>query len=301
LTREPEQYQDSKLQPHVVVALRMKARGLAVRSGDTIPYIICGSARKEGSLSEHAFHPDDVRKEHLQIDTDWYLAQQVHPCVARLCEHLAGTDAGRLASCLGLDASRYHTKPAANGEEEGVRLTAFMNDEEKFRNVEHLMLTCPACRASFDFRGLLVTSQDGRMTSGLDCACGQRVPPISLHYQLLSALTHQVSEYYLGWMDCDEPSCRATTRQPRVYESRCPNDSCRGAMRPRYSGGRLYSQLLYYRSLIDNEKWKIGPEWRLMVGEYEPLKRDLIGRLDKCAYPIINLAEIFSFVKLNSF
>lgn len=41
LTKNPEDYPDKKSQPHVQVALRMKALGKSVRALDTIPYVIC--------------------------------------------------------------------------------------------------------------------------------------------------------------------------------------------------------------------------------------------------------------------
>lgn len=34
-------------------------------------------------------------------DTHYYLAQQIHPVVSRLCDPIEGTDAARLAECLG--------------------------------------------------------------------------------------------------------------------------------------------------------------------------------------------------------
>ncbi len=40
-------------------------------------------------------------------------AAQVHPVVARLCAPIEGTDAARLADCLGLDAARFHAAAAA--------------------------------------------------------------------------------------------------------------------------------------------------------------------------------------------
>lgn len=56
----------------------MKQRGMVVKAGDTIPYVICGSLRKSGSLAEHAFHPEEVRKEHLIIGIRSFY-QIVHP------------------------------------------------------------------------------------------------------------------------------------------------------------------------------------------------------------------------------
>ena len=43
----------------------------------------------------------------LQVDLHYYLAQQVHPVVSRLCAPIEGTDAARLADCLGLDPAKF--------------------------------------------------------------------------------------------------------------------------------------------------------------------------------------------------
>jgi DNA polymerase alpha subunit A len=65
LGKNPEDYPDAKSQPHVQVALRMKARNVAARAGDVIPYIFCSG---EGDMSgntaqaERARHPDELRK-----------------------------------------------------------------------------------------------------------------------------------------------------------------------------------------------------------------------------------------------
>ena len=65
LGKNPEDYPDAKSQPHVQVALRMKARNAAVRAGDVIPYIFCcGEGDGTGSVAqaERARHPDELRK-----------------------------------------------------------------------------------------------------------------------------------------------------------------------------------------------------------------------------------------------
>ena len=43
----------------------------------------------------------------LKVDTHYYLAQQLHPVVSRLCDPLEGTDSARIAQCLGLDPEQY--------------------------------------------------------------------------------------------------------------------------------------------------------------------------------------------------
>lgn len=64
MTKNPHEYADAKNQPHVQVALRMRAAGISVRAGDTIPYVICQvdhipNGSKTG-FAEKAFHPDDI-------------------------------------------------------------------------------------------------------------------------------------------------------------------------------------------------------------------------------------------------
>jgi DNA polymerase alpha subunit A len=72
LGKNPEDYPDAKSQPHVQVALRMKARNIAVRAGDVIPYIFC-SSEGDGSgnttQAERARHPDEHRKAASEIQT----------------------------------------------------------------------------------------------------------------------------------------------------------------------------------------------------------------------------------------
>ena len=52
--------------------------------------------------SQRAYHPEEVQKQdHLKIDYKYYLAQQVHPVVSRLCDPIEGTDAAHIAECLG--------------------------------------------------------------------------------------------------------------------------------------------------------------------------------------------------------
>ena len=73
LTKNPEDYADSKSQPHVQVALAMKARGVGVKVGETIPYIICVGDGSNDGLAKRAFHPEDVKKEGSTLKIGIYL------------------------------------------------------------------------------------------------------------------------------------------------------------------------------------------------------------------------------------
>lgn len=281
----------------------MRGRGLAVRSGDTVPYVICRvEGGSTGLLTDRAHHPDEVRREHLLVDTEWYLAQQVHPCVARLCEHLPGTDAGRLASALGLDATRYYhhqphrrERPEPTGQHRTSVPSFLLTDEERFRQCAVLTVVCSGCGHSL--------AADSLGGAPIVCpGCTRPIPPTSLHYQLRTAVTKLLAAYYADWVECDEATCRARTRQLRLYEERCPIEGCRGTVHHLVSGHEVYQQLLYYRSLLDSESKRtaiVAPvegEKRSMPSELDSLRHWLNEVIDKCAYPIVNLAEIFSFV-----
>jgi DNA polymerase elongation subunit (family B) len=70
LGKNPEDYPDVKSQPHVQVALRMKAKGGTAKMGDVIPYIFCtdeGEESTKTAQAEKAKHPDEVRKSNLQV------------------------------------------------------------------------------------------------------------------------------------------------------------------------------------------------------------------------------------------
>lgn len=61
-------------------------------------------------------------------------APQVFPVVSRLCAPIDGTDAGRLADCLGLDGSRYRQAAAAGESREDALLAAAasLDDEDRW-------------------------------------------------------------------------------------------------------------------------------------------------------------------------
>lgn len=106
LGKNPEDYPDAKSQPHVQVALRLKAKGGSARNGDVIPYVFCvapGEETAKTAQADRAKHPDEIKKAagELVVDYQHYLANQVLPPIERLCEPIEGTDRARLAECLG--------------------------------------------------------------------------------------------------------------------------------------------------------------------------------------------------------
>ncbi|HIE82510.1 MAG TPA: hypothetical protein EYQ00_01080, partial [Dehalococcoidia bacterium] len=90
------------------MALRINSKdGKKLRAGDPVQYVICDDG-SQSAATQRAFHVDEVKENAaLKIDIHYYLAQQLHPVVSRLCDPLDGTDASRIAQCLGLDPEQY--------------------------------------------------------------------------------------------------------------------------------------------------------------------------------------------------
>ncbi|CAI5470634.1 unnamed protein product [Closterium sp. Yama58-4] len=160
LTKPPSDYPDASSQPHVQVALRRKKEGRTegCNAGDAIPYVIAvprqpgsegadaavpppgrsssSSSSSAGGIAERARHVDELRSAESEwdVDREYYLAHQVHPVVARLCAPIEGTDAARLADCLGLDSSKYrHVHATASTVRDDAMLAAssILDDDER--------------------------------------------------------------------------------------------------------------------------------------------------------------------------
>jgi DNA polymerase alpha subunit A len=209
LTKDPSQYPDARHQPHVQVALRMKARNETVQVGMHIPYIICtqtavdldeaiknankaakeeqaasdesdksdsesaaptsappppppppsSSSSSSTSYAERAFHPTELARhaDKLTIDFEWYMTQQLHPTISRLCDVIDGTDASQIALQLGLDPVKF-TSPNAASSSDNKRSLLSGNgaledqltldadaDDARFASCGRLVLKCRHC------------------------------------------------------------------------------------------------------------------------------------------------------------
>lgn len=137
LTKNPGDYADKKSLPHVQVAVRLNSKGgKKLRSGDTVEYVICDDGSSLPA-TQRAYHVDEVKERtELKVDIGYYLAQQLHPVVSRLCDPLEGTDASRIAKCLGLDPEQY--RRTSGGDSLNANEERSMNDQERFMECEKL-------------------------------------------------------------------------------------------------------------------------------------------------------------------
>ncbi|SNX87111.1 related to POL1 - DNA-directed DNA polymerase alpha, 180 KD subunit [Melanopsichium pennsylvanicum] len=251
LGKNPEDYPDVKSQPHVQVALRIKARGGNARMGDVIPYIFClgqdGGSSTKSAQADRAHHPDELRRKDsdLKVDYEHYLALQILPPIERLCESIQGTDRSRLAECLGLDATKYsHVSCSSNGaggvaEREFATLDSQIPDQVRFADCEAFKITCPFClesstyfgpahrplkRALGDSTNTEKTERNAISTKGIRCTnscCQRMLPLVSVSIQLELCIRKYISRYYAGWTECSDVNCASQTRMASVYPKRC--------------------------------------------------------------------------------
>ena len=99
LKKNLDQYDNSsKNPPHVIVAQRMKERGLSVVKDDTIGYVICKAETKDIGSKARAIEEVTSFDE---IDIEWYLVNQLLHPLWRLCEPFGEMQLSQLANALG--------------------------------------------------------------------------------------------------------------------------------------------------------------------------------------------------------
>ena len=284
LNKHPNDYPDARTLPHVFVAKEMLKNHKAVSIGDHIPYVICEEKKEDTTgdkpqhetkkklATERAHHPDEIIRSNgeLKPDVEWYLTQQILPPISRLCEPIEGTSPGILAEKLGLDSTKYNATSVDINEDDIVDYTpaSCLPDEERFKDVEKLVMTCSGCNEEAEFSGVfrLVKDVESGMTfcqSGLRCPNPQcqhadnwgEADMWSCVAKILNKMNLMKKEqqkiYYDGLVRCDDPMCNLETRQLSVYEGCCLKQGCNGRMKTVYTESALQTQLKYFDSLFD--------------------------------------------------
>ncbi|KAM6288204.1 DNA polymerase alpha catalytic subunit isoform 2-T2 [Spheniscus humboldti] len=319
LTKDPQDYPDKKSLPHVHVAMWINSQGgRKVKAGDTVSYIICQDG-SDLSASQRAYAPEQLQKQdNLTIDTQYYLSQQIHPVVARICEPIEGIDSVLIATWLGLDPSQFRVHHHYHKDEENDALVggpAQLTDEEKYRNCERFKFCCLKCGTEniydnvFDGSGRFIEPSLQRC-SKTEC----EEPPfnhvVQMNNKLLMDIRRYLRKYYNGWLICEEPTCQNRTRRLPLSFSRSGPvcQACRKAvLRPEYSDKALYTQLCFYRYIFDVEYAmdKVITEDDKEYLKKKPLRREvseaykrLKSTVDKClsmsGYSEVNLCKLFT-------
>uniref|UniRef100_A0A8C4MNL6 DNA polymerase n=1 Tax=Equus asinus asinus TaxID=83772 RepID=A0A8C4MNL6_EQUAS len=317
LTKDPQDYPDKKSLPHVHVALWINSQGgRKVKAGDTVSYVIC----QDGSnltASQRAYAPEQLQKQdNLTIDTQYYLAQQIHPVVARICEPIDGIDAVLIATWLGLDPTQFRVHHYHKDEENDALLggPAQLTDEEKYRDCERFKCPCPTCGTEniydsvFDGSGKDMEPSLYRC-SNIDCKASPLTFMVQLSNKLILDIRRCIKKYYEGWLICEEPTCRNRTRHlPLQFSRNGPlcQVCMKAVLRPEYSDKSLYTQLCFYRYIFDVdcalEKLITDHEkgHSLFREDYKKLKSTAEQFLSRSGYSEVNLSKLFADCAVKS-
>lgn len=99
LNKRINEYSDKRQNPHVSIAMRMIARGDKVPHHATIPMIVaCPDVRE---LSDKVKLPDEI-SDISEVDSQWYLVNQILPPIIRLFAPYGSVGSSRIAQSLGL-------------------------------------------------------------------------------------------------------------------------------------------------------------------------------------------------------
>ncbi|XP_062841851.1 DNA polymerase alpha catalytic subunit [Trichomycterus rosablanca] len=316
LTKDPQDYPDKKSLPHVHVALWINSQGgRKVKAGDTVSYIIC----QDGSnlaASQRAYAPEQLQKQPgLTLDTQYYLSQQVHPVVGRICEPIEGIDTVLIATWLGLDPTQFRAQQRQQREEESdsfVGVPAQLTDEERYRDCERFAFACPDCGteniydSAFEGTGSVIEPSLRRCCQ-ISCNGSPLRHTVRIGNRLLLDVRRHVRKYYSGWLLCEDQACGNRTRRLPIAFSRsgpmCPVCS-KSTLRPEYSEKALYNQLSFYRFIFDweyavakvlqpDEKQKLKSASNEEKAAYTKLKALLDRVLLSSSYSEVNLAKLF--------
>ncbi|KAJ9270292.1 hypothetical protein DTO212C5_3535 [Paecilomyces variotii] len=324
LSKRPDEYPNKETMPPAQVALREIARGKTVRPNDVISYIVTNGDSETAALppAKRSYTLQDVIKPDsgLKPDVEYYLLKQIFPPIERLCAPIPGTDAVRLAECLGLDVRKYQINSSISNQQQNNEifpLESQIPDAVRFQNVARLTLRCRFCQERSMFEGL-ATSSHMCTPNGLVCpnpSCAKPFSTLSVVAQVESQIRAQTAKYYEGWLVCDDPSCGNRTRQISVYGHRCLGprgraEGCLGRMTYEYSEKQMYNQLLYFAGLWDVDKAKVAAgkeqggekkdsvmalaEWNRV--RFETVKEVVNGYLKKCGRQWVEMDSLFSFM-----
>uniref|UniRef100_A0A8C3RZW2 DNA polymerase n=1 Tax=Chelydra serpentina TaxID=8475 RepID=A0A8C3RZW2_CHESE len=318
LTKDPQDYPDKKSLPHVHVAMWINSQGgRKVKAGDTVSYVICQDGSNL-SASQRAYAPEQLQKqENLTVDTQYYLSQQIHPVVARICEPIDGIDSVLIATWLRLDPSQFKVHHHYHKDEENDALLggpAQLTDEEKYRDCERFKFSCPRCGTEniydnvFDGSGKLM-EPSLQQCSKKECDESPFNYMIQMNNKLLLDIRRYLKSYYNSWLICEEPTCQNRTRRLPLSFSQngalC--QACKKAiLRPEYSDKALYTQLCFYQYIFDVDYAKdkvitdqekgILMKKKLTTNEtevYRKLKNTVDRFLSMSGYSEVNLSKLF--------
>ncbi|XP_055907057.1 DNA polymerase alpha catalytic subunit [Eupeodes corollae] len=310
LAKAPKEFTGNSAvtQSHVQVALRMNdTKNRRYKKGDMVDYIICDDGTCNPA-TQRAYHLDEIKSsENLKVDKIYYLAHQIHPVIWRMCDPLEGTDASRIAQCLGLDPSKFKIAAQRSQQEkmdDGIGESIVKSSLQKFLQCEKFEFACVTCKTNnivaSAFKPAVNRSYDAVLAkcSNSECGACPYKYVVSIRNQLILAMRKHIKRFYENWLVCDDPACNSNTRRySHVTHSRRPIClACKkGVLIRQFSERDLYNQLTYLQYMFDLSKHQqknvnLTPE---IETAYAMLRETVEQQLDRSAFCTISLAKLF--------
>jgi DNA polymerase alpha subunit A len=173
-------------------------------------------------LAERAYHPEELAENpKLKVDLHYYLSQQIHPVISRLCAPIEQTDGAIMAECLGLDASKFKSQQRADEDDMDMFTGGnfALDDEERFKDCKPLTLTTKN-GIQFDFCGIrdvmegtvdasdaLAPSTPGKENAPVNvgkAALVEQIETSALVNQVQLAVRERIKEYYAAPLRSDD-------------------------------------------------------------------------------------------------
>ncbi|CAB0032425.1 unnamed protein product [Trichogramma brassicae] len=307
LSKNPNEYPNDKKLSHVLVALRLnESGGRKWKAGDTVPYIICEDDTDRTPL-ERAYHIEEFKKsDSLKVDINYYLLNQIHPVVLRICEPIEGIDDVLLAQNLGV-GDQYKPRKTYNPTNQEDGEVPLCVQDNRYEKCTPFSFTCrnEKCRTVnsinttiTEFAG--VPKPSLAMCSNPDCD----MPPWKYSYSIQNKLQMDVrrlvTDYYYGEVECENPICSKVMRRvtldtlrtlPKCYV--CLDGNVHRLNRET----DLYNQLSFYLHLFTlnqthYKNLKPAPT-REMIAVYDTIKEFVEKQIQCNAYSVIDLTKMF--------
>lgn len=274
LNRNPEEYKDTKGIGHVTMALRhnsdaRKARKL--KAGDTVEYVICTDGTTE-SANQRAYSLEELsEREDLKIDYEYYLTQQIHPVISRICDKLPVTNSYVLAEMLGIEnSSMLHIR---REDTVGNKQDQLMSKgESRYTSCKPLSIQCPNCNLINEITARTRKDDSTKKweLSLVRCSqCGRRYGAQSnvVITQVIAMIRRLTLELYSTRFVCESPDCDYETRNmfrpltsDEMDDSASSNkaqaicQACSSSMVQEMDDRKMDLQLSYWRHLLDADQ-----------------------------------------------
>lgn len=218
LNKNPEEYKDTKGIGHVSVALRHNSdprKTRKMRSGDTVEYVICLDNTTE-TANQRCYSVEELKSQpELKLDYEYYLCQQIHPVITRICDKLPVTNAYVLAEMLGVESSHLlHIRHEQTGGSKRDQLIS--KGDARFHSCQPFVIQCPNCNLPDEITSRTRKNKENKVEFSLaKCSqCNIRYPLKSkqIVVQVIATIKRLTVELYSSKFVCENADCENKTR-----------------------------------------------------------------------------------------